>query len=246
MNREYCEFYSQHMGRNMEYLVYGTSGRTMLVFPSASGRYFDYESFDMIHVLAPFIESGKLKVVCCDGIDDESWAAKDRDGRSRIEAHERWYNYINEELVPKIKSTPEERLIVTGCSMGGYHCGNFFFRRPDLYGAVVALSGIYKADYFFNDYKDDLVYLNSPIDYLPNMPADHYYWDMYRNSTMIFCVGQGAWEDELLESTRQLEGIIKSKGINNAWFDYWGLDVAHDWPWWRVQIVYFLEKILNQ
>ena len=28
-----------------------------------------------------------------------------------------------------------------------------------------------------------------------------------------------------------------------AWFDVWGEDVAHDWPWWRIQMPYFLDKL---
>jgi esterase/lipase superfamily enzyme len=28
-----------------------------------------------------------------------------------------------------------------------------------------------------------------------------------------------------------------------AWFDYWGYDVNHDWPWWRRQLPYFLGKL---
>jgi esterase/lipase superfamily enzyme len=26
--------------------------------------------------------------------------------------------------------------------------------------------------------------------------------------------------------------------------DYWGFDVDHDWCWWRVQLPYFMEKVL--
>jgi len=27
------------------------------------------------------------------------------------------------------------------------------------------------------------------------------------------------------------------------WVDLWGHDVNHDWPWWRKQFPYFLEKL---
>ena len=29
-----------------------------------------------------------------------------------------------------------------------------------------------------------------------------------------------------------------------AWGDFWGYDVAHDWYWWKKQINYFLQFIL--
>ena len=28
--------------------------------------------------------------------------------------------------------------------------------------------------------------------------------------------------------------------------DYWGLDVNHDWPWWKKQIRYFLPNVVGQ
>ena len=38
------------------------------------------------------------------------------------------------------------------------------------------------------------------------------------------CVGQGAWEEELLYSTRQMDALLKEKNVP-AWVDYWGHDV---------------------
>ena len=61
---------------------------------------------------------------------------------------------------------------------------------------------------------------------------------------IIVCVGQGRWEDELLESTRHLDEILCSKHVP-AWFDYWGYDVDHDWCWWRRQLAYFMQKVLE-
>ena len=48
----------------------------------------------------------------------------------------------------------------------------------------------------------------------------------------------------LLPSNRELERILYEKQIP-AWVDYWGYDVAHDWPWWRIQIRYFMDILLN-
>ena len=38
---------------------------------------------------------------------------------------------------------------------------------------------------------------------------------------MIFCCGQGAWEEPMLIETRELERVLRDKEIP-AWFDYWG------------------------
>ena len=31
-----------------------------------------------------------------------------------------------------------------------------------------------------------------------------------------------------------------------AWCDFWGYDVYHDWPWWKVQLQYFMEQIFKE
>ncbi len=48
----------------------------------------------------------------------------------------------------------------------------------------------------------------------------------------------------MVKSTQQIQAIFAEKGIQ-AWIDYWGYDVAHDWPWWRRQLPYFLNFILG-
>ncbi len=89
------------------------------------------------------------------------------------------------------------RFISTGCSMGAYHAANFFFRHPDQFDGVIALSGLYQLGMFVGDYMDDNVYFNSPIAYLSNL-NDQWYIDRYRQSQIIICCGQGAWEEPML------------------------------------------------
>ena len=48
MNREYRTIPSETLGHPMEILVFGHSGKPMLVFPSQEGRFFDYENFGML------------------------------------------------------------------------------------------------------------------------------------------------------------------------------------------------------
>lgn len=244
MEQKICREFSRCLGREMEYKVYGGAGKICLAFPPQDGRFFDFENFGMVGALAPEIESGRLQLVCVDGIDGETWSNKEHSPRERIEKHEAWFHYVLDELVPALKAENPQcpALMTTGCSMGGFHAANFFFRAPQVFDTVIALSGLYHAGFFFGDYMDDLVYLNSPIDCLPNMPQDHPYMELFRRSRMIFCVGQGAWEDELLESTRRLDAVLCAKGVP-AVFDYWGRDANHDWDWWRRQIRYFIEKI---
>ena len=243
MEIKYIKRYSHNLGRDMEYKTYGNSGHPVLVFPSQDGRFYDYQDFDMVGVLSGFIDSGRIRLICVDSIDRETWSQTGGDYHHRIDLHERWYRYIVNELIPEVRHDAET-FIVTGCSMGGFHAGNFFFRRPDLFDTLLALSGLYYAGYFFPNYNDSLIYENSPYDFLRYMPDNHYYWNEYRRRRIILCVGQGAWEDDLLASTRQMDALLREKNVP-VWVDYWGTDSAHDWAWWRKQIVYFMDKILN-
>ena len=187
MNINYVKKYSNALGRDMEYKTYGDKGHPVLVFPSQDGRFYDYQDFDMVGVLSSFIEQGKIRLVCADSIDRETWSDIQGDHHRRIELHERWFHYIVDELIPDVRHYSNEPFIVTGCSMGGFHAGNFFFRRPDLFDTLLALSGLYYAGYFFHNYHDPLVYDNSPQDFLRQMPADHLYWDIYRHRRIILC-----------------------------------------------------------
>ena len=232
MNIAYHKHYSSHLGREMEFKVYGHGGKPVLFIPCQSGRFFDFENFKMIDTWAQWIEEGRCTVFSVDTIDDIAWAAIGADNRWRSENHERWYRYIVDEFVPTMHHmTGRQDILPFGCSMGGMHAANLFFRRPDLFDSLFAISAVYDSFDFFGDYMDELLYQNCPYNYLGNMPHDHYYIDMYNHRKMLIVVGQGAWEEPLVASTRRLEGVLRQKGIH-AQVEYWGHDVDHNWPWW--------------
>lgn len=245
MRIEYHRHYSGYLGRDMEFKVYGHGGKPVLFIPCQGGRFVDFENFHMLDHWAKWIEEGKCTVYSIDTIDNETYADKGGNPRYRIEQHERWYNYVVEEMVPTIHHMTGSRLpiMVFGASMGAMHAGNLFFRRPDLFGSVFAISGIYESEDSFGNYMDDLLYQNTPCAYIPNMAWDHPYIDMYNNSKMLFVVGQGAWEDALLASTRNLQRVCENKGIH-ARFEYWGHDVNHDWPWWYKMVELYAPQFL--
>ena len=250
MEIRYFKHYSHYLNRDMEFKVYGHSGKPVMFIPCQSGRFFDFENFHMIDYWARWIEEGKCTVYSIDCIDNEAWAAMGADNRWRTENHEKWYNYVVNECVPYIKHLSGERngsdqgIFTFGASMGAMHAANLFFRRPDLFAGCFAISGIYDSQEFFGDYMDDLLYNNCPNLYLANMPQDHYYIDMYNNRKMLIVCGQGAWEEPLLASTRWLDTVCCQKGIH-ARFEYWGLDVDHDWPWWFRMVETYVPWLLE-
>lgn len=245
MNVEYHHWWSPHIGQEMELKVYGHAGKPILVFPAMGGRFFEFEDFGMIDATWPFIERGKVQFFTVDSIDNQSWANYNAHPADRARRHEDYDRYIINEVVPFVEERIGEgtTLLTTGCSMGGYHAGNFFFRHPDVFDSVIALSGLFQLEMFVGDYRDDLIYFNSPLYYLPNI-TDPVYLKRYRRSKIIICTGQGAWEDAMVADARTMQRVLRDKDIP-AWVDFWGFDVNHDWPWWRKQLPYFLKHLFG-
>jgi esterase/lipase superfamily enzyme len=244
MKTEYHKWWSSSLGQDMELKVYGYYGKPVLVFPAQGGKFYEYEDFKMVEAISAFIEAGKIKLFTVDSIDNQSWANWSAHPADRARRHEDYDRYIMEEVVPFMGQhcgNTDQGFLVTGVSMGAYHAGNFFFRHPDIFDTLIALSGLFHLHMFVGDFMDDNVYFNSPLDYLPNL-EDPSYLERYRRSKIIVCVGQGAWEGPMLEDAYALKRLLDAKQIP-AWIDIWGYDVNHDWPWWRRMMPYFLGKL---
>ncbi len=252
MHIRYYKEYSHHLGREMEFKVYGHGGLPFIVFPCQDGKFFDFEDRGMVGTVANHIEAGRLQLFCVSSVDAESWSLVNEDHHARIMWHEQWFKYICEEFVPRLHEIHAEtdgtdysgKIMLTGASMGGYHSVNFYLRRPDLFGGCLSLSGLFHGEYFFKNYSDIMIYYNSPTDFMRNMPADHPLVEQYRQGTIILCSGQGDWEDDAKADACIMRDHFRRLGIA-AWVDLWGEDVAHDWPWWLIQFPYFMDKILN-
>lgn len=243
MQTQYIKTYSHALGREMECKFYGHGGMPVLFIPCQDGRFFDFENFNMTETWSAWLESGEVTVLAIDTIDRETWSDTAVPAYDRIRRHEAWMRYLVEEAVPML----EERcgrsgVTVFGCSLGATHAVNLFLRFPDQITGMLALSGIYSAEYGFGDYMDELVYQNSPVHYMENFPADHPFIEKYNRNRGIICVGTGAWE--IPDTTFRLRELFEQKGIG-IWVDVWGADVAHDWPWWHKQVEYFVPKLLN-
>ena len=128
--------------------------------------------------------------------------------------------------------------------MGATHASIAFFRRPELFSGLIALSGIYDSSYYYHGWMDSTLYDNSVECFLANMPEDHPWIRKYNNAFIIMCCGRGAWEDECLKTLKNLDKILHRKRIS-AMINYWGDDVSHDWPWWRHQLEYYVPIVIR-
>lgn len=249
METFYTQWHSPAIGRDMGLKVYGHAGRPVLFIPCQNGHFYDFENFHMTDAWAPWIESGQCMVFAIDTLDEETYSA-DYDPYWRIRRHEDWMRYIFDEVAPFVREMTNDRngwdgvpgIIAFGASLGATHAANLYFRRPDIFDGLLALSGIYTSQYGFGDYMDEEVYRNSPVDYLNGMPEDHPYIGLYNQHKGIIVVGQGDWE--VPESTFRVKEICERKGIG-IWVDVWGWDVKHDWDWWYRQVAVHVPHLLS-
>jgi esterase/lipase superfamily enzyme len=251
MDISYHKSFSDRLARDMEYKRYGFAGRPFVVFPTSQGRFFQFEDSGGVASLSEFIDTGRIQLFTLDGIDSESFFNKGSDFAGRIARHEHFFDYVRTEALPEIEATATAsnggrhmKPIFGGCSMGAFHSSNFVFRYPHLASGLIALSGVYSARDFFGKDRSGQIYFNSLLDYLPGI-TEPSILKRLRALRLIFCCGQGAWEERMLEETRELEQILAAKKIP-AWVDYWGGDVAHDWPWWHKQLPYFMSRWLDE
>ncbi len=242
----YFKEYSQNLGKEIEFNVYGVSGIPLLMFPTMDGRFYQYDDFGLIDSIAHLIHSNKVQVFTADGIDFESLTNHSMDPEHRLQRYEQYIAYITKELTPRIYeiNRGSENPIVSGCSMGGYHTTNIFLRHPELFQGMISLSGVFCLKDMFGGYQSDLLYKNSPLDYLKDLTKKDKKYKEYLNSQITICCGQGAHEEKMLRDTAPLKQLFSEKEIP-AFFDLWGYDVTHDWCWWKKQLPYFLEKMLK-
>ncbi len=219
--------------------VYGHYGFALLLVPTAAADFLEYERFQLIDALAPFIDAGKVKVFSINSINTESWMNYDMDPYHKAVRHNTWNEYVYAEVIPfiKLQTSADTPIIVSGASFGALHSANLFFKRPDLLNGCIAMSGVYDLTEYTRGYFNEDVYFNSPMHYMPNL-ENHDVLEQIRCSGHIHLFsGSGAHEDP--DSAKRFAGILYSK---NIWYelDIWGNEWTHDWPTWRAVLPHYL------
>ena len=144
MNREYHKWWSNHLHRDMELLIFGHAGAKVLVFPSRLGRFYEYEKLGIIHFLKDKIENGWLQLYCVDSIDAESLYCHWAHPSARIKRHTDFEKYILNEVIPFMHTkNTHDCLMSHGLSLGAFHAANIVFRHPQHFKKLVAFSGRY-------------------------------------------------------------------------------------------------------
>jgi esterase/lipase superfamily enzyme len=238
MKEEYVRWYTPHLGREIEMLVFGHAGYPVVVFPTSMGRYYQNKDFKLIESVAPLVDAGRVKIYCPDGIDEQSWYNDSIHPADRVKTHMAYENVIVHEVIARARQeTGSPKVAAAGCSFGGYHAANLAFRHPDQVGYLFSLSGSFDIKQFLHGYYDDNCFYNNPVDYLPGL-ADPWYLDRIREMGIVLGTGE---RDICREANLHLARLLAGKGIPH-WLDV-RPGAEHDWPLWRATFPVYLSQI---
>jgi esterase/lipase superfamily enzyme len=221
--REYIKDWSNALGRDMEALRFGSSGLPLLVFPTSMGRFYQWEDFGMVEALRDKIDGGSIQLYCLDSVDNESWYARQRAPRDRVQWHLAYERYVLREFLPRIGARP----VTAGTSFGALHALLFVLRHPDRFNGFVALSGAFDTRTWIDGYFDDDVYYTNPVVFLPGLSDDRYLDPIRQMEKRVIATGA---EDRNVEESIRVGTLLRDKGVDVT-LDIWP-GWSHDWPYW--------------
>ena len=235
MNREYHKWWSDHLQRDMELLIFGHAGAKVLIFPTRDGRFYEYENLGIVKTLASKIDQGHLQLYCIDSVYQESFYCNWAHPSGRIRRHIDFEGYVLNEVLPFMhQKNPHECVISHGLSLGAFHAANIAFRHPHLFKKLVAFSGRYDLTLSVESFSDLLegyynedIYFHTPSHFLPNLDCDKQLSKL-KEMDIILVIGK---EDPFLENNQQLSYILSEKGINHQLI-LWD-QRAHSGYYWR-------------
>jgi len=237
-------WHSHRLGLDMPIVSYGYAGHPLLLLPTAQADFLENERFFLIKAIEKHIFEGRVRVFSIDSINRYAWMNDDVHPLEKARRQRLYAEYIEQEVVPHIRRVVEgdARIAISGASFGAFHAANQFFRRPDLFDTLIAMSGFYNLEPGYTEgYMNDDIYFNNPVSYVANMSEGDR--DLIRHHCQIHIVtGQGAYEAP--HASERLSSLLWDKGIWHN-FDKWGHDVNHDWPWWRRMLDHYVDQRLG-
>ncbi|HSN97635.1 MAG TPA: alpha/beta hydrolase-fold protein [Candidatus Nanopelagicales bacterium] len=224
---------SPQLGLEMPIASYGDRGPPLLLFPRGPGDSLEAERCWLIKSIEPLLLAGRCRVFCVDSINRHAWQCPTVSPAEAARRHALYASYVEDEVVPYIRRLlhdPHARVTAAGAEFGAFHAANQLFRRPDLFGALVGLSGLYDLEpEHTRGHFDENVYFNNPVSYLANL-HDPRTLERLRRETRIYLVS-GKGEGEAPERQAQLAALLTAMEIPHE-LDLWGADVERSWTWW--------------
>jgi len=241
IQRVYHKWFSPHLDRPMELLVFGgpaSSGKGIpvpaIVFPTAHGRFFELEDSGLLQSVSGKLERGEIQLFCLDNLP--AWNNIELSGREKIDRQLLYEGYVLEEVLPLVHQGRHHPQVSTiGFGFGGYHAVNMALRHPDQLHSFLSLGGTFNVADRLNGHMDEAAYLNLPTYYIPNL-TDAWYLDRYRHSSYILATGE---DDSCRAANEEMSAVLRARHIPCR-LDIWGSGSGRSWACWQKMLQHYL------
>lgn len=219
---------SPSLGMDMQISIHGRSGTPILAFPAYGDSCEQWKKKNMIKSVSFQLENKFNQFFCVESPGSEPLLDRDIKPQKRITRLEQYQSYIIEEVVPFIQTeNPNDFLMVAGIGTGGYHALNLALKFPNVFDKVVGISGLYDIRPLMDNFYDDSIYYNNPIDFLPNI-----------NNNQVLAALRGidfrlvAYANDAHKSDAyRMSEVMTLKFIDHR-LDIWDLHANDPWELW--------------
>jgi esterase/lipase superfamily enzyme len=245
MRRDVYGWHSPRMGMHMPIARYGHWGRPVLLIPTWQSDFLESERQGLISAVAHHLEAGRFTLFCINSVSPLSWCNDSIPVPEKARRQALFASYLEEEVVPHIREStqsPDVRPVIGGASFGAFFAATALFRRPDLFSALLGMSGFYELGSLLQGHSDENVYFHNPGWFVPNLPEGEHLHRLRTQVQVELLTGQGAWEHP--QASVDFSRTLHGKGIPHR-LEVWGHDMAHDWPTWRRMLQVCLDERLS-
>lgn len=224
MQRENWIWTSARLTEPARVARWGHFGTPVLLFPTAGGDFEEVERFHLIGALAPLIDAGRIKVFCVDGSAARTWLRGTLPLAECLQAQSSFDAYVDEEVVPRIRRDLQSdriEIIAAGAALGARSAVSCAQRRPDVFRAALAMSGIFDLSRFLKGETPE----PRAVSPLREPTSSHRF--------IHVATGEGDYENP--DESRRLARELEARGVPHR-LDLWGRDFAHCWGTWHAML----------
>lgn len=200
-----------------------------MAFPTRGESCEQWEAKGMTDAISLQLDEEFNQLFCVDSVDQESFLNESIDASKRIRRHIQYESFILDEVIPFIRQINNiEYLIIAGVDLGGYHAINMALKYPKQFGKSIGISGIYDMKHFLDEFYDDNVYYNNPVDYMPNLNKQ----DLLNQIREVDYRLVSFTNDLRKEEAEKMSNILRMKFIEHE-LDIWDIEENEEWELWK-------------
>lgn len=225
MEREYKKWRSPSLGKVMELQIFGRKGTPVIIYPSEEGDYKEWEDKGGIEAVKEQADNNFNQFFCVDSIYDESLLNTKINPLKRIKRFVQYQMYIIDEVIPFIRennSTPY--IINAGAGLGAYTSLLMALKFPGKFDKVISLSGYFDINHHLDHVKDDSIYYNNPVDFIPNLSDEKFLKEIHTIDIRLL----NYKNDPNRDATEKMSEILWLKFIEHERY-VWDEEISNAW-----------------